>query len=103
MYTVHVLSAYVQCIYKLMRDAKGRKREASKARANKQQGKATQHRQSLLGSRQSALPAELPRQLSWPGPNLTSHSTPDEQANYQLSMKPGMYIHVYVYVHVLYE
>ena len=30
---------------------------------------------------------ELPRQLSWLGPNLTSHSTPDEQAYYQLSMK----------------
>ena len=40
-----------------------------------------------LHSRQSALPTELPRQLSWLGPNLTSHSTPDEQANHQLSMK----------------
>ena len=40
-----------------------------------------------LYSRQSALPTELPRQLSWLGPNLTSHSTPDEQANHQLSMK----------------
>ena len=29
----------------------------------------------------------IPRQLSWLGPNLTSHSTPDEQANHQLSMK----------------
>ena len=28
-------------------------------------------------SRQSALPAELPRQLSWVGPNLTSHSAFD--------------------------
>ena len=36
-----------------------------------------------LYSRQSALPTELPRQLSWLGPNLTSHSTPDEQANHQ--------------------
>ena len=35
----------------------------------------------------SALPTELPRQPSWLGPNLTSHSTPDEQANHQLSMK----------------
>ena len=35
-----------------------------------------------LYSRQSALPTELPRQLSWLGPNLTSHSTPDEQANH---------------------
>ena len=41
----------------------------------------------ILYSRQSALPTELPRQLSWLGPNLTSHSTPDEQANHQLSMK----------------
>ena len=35
----------------------------------------------------SALPTELPRQLSWLGPNLTSHSTPDKQAYFQLSMK----------------
>ena len=40
-----------------------------------------------LYSRQSTLPTELPRQLSWLGPNLTSHSTPDEQANHQLSIK----------------
>ena len=33
----------------------------------------------------SSLPAELPRQHSWLGPNLTSHSTPDEQANHQLT------------------
>ena len=32
-------------------------------------------------------PRKIPRQLSWLGPNLTSHSTPDEQANHQLSMK----------------
>ena len=37
-----------------------------------------------LYSRQTALPTELPRQLSWLGPNLTSHNTPDEQAYYQL-------------------
>ena len=30
---------------------------------------------------------ELPRQLSWLGPNLISHSAPDVQAYYQLSMK----------------
>ena len=47
-----------------------------------------------LYSRQSALPAELPRQHSWLGPNLTSHSTPDEQANHQLSMYSTC-IHVY--------
>ena len=45
-----------------------------------------------LYSRQSALPTELPRQLSWLGSNLTSHSTPDEQANHQLSMK-DMYMY----------
>ena len=33
---------------------------------------------TTLYSRQSALPTELPMQLSWLGPNLTSHSTPDE-------------------------
>ena len=50
-----------------------------------------------LYSRQSALPTELPRQLSWLGANLTSHSTPDEQANHQLSMKEKagvMHVHV---------
>ena len=43
----------------------------------------------LMNTRQSALPTELPRQLSWLGPNLTSHSTPDEQA-----------VHVYMYMYV---
>ena len=82
----------------------GRKKEASKV---KQTNKAKQHStpkavtfprkkwavsggtrtHDTLYSRQSALPTELPRQLSWLGPNLTSHSTPDEQANHQLSMK----------------
>ena len=71
-----------------------REKQAKQGQTNKQ-GKATQHRQSLLGSRQSALPAELPRQLSWPGPNLTSHSAPDEQANYQLSVKEKAgYVHI---------
>ena len=42
---------------------------------------------TTLYSRQSALPTQLPRQISWLGPNLTSHSTPDKQANHQLSMK----------------
>ena len=45
------------------------------------------HLKTTLHSRQSALPTELPRQLSWLGPNLASHSTPDKQANHQLSMK----------------
>ena len=49
---------------------------------------------ATLHSRQSALPAELPRQLSWLDPNLTSHSTPDEQADYQLSMKEKAMVHV---------
>ena len=80
-----------------------RKKERSKQGQTNKQGKATQHTQGshyelpwvglepttlyTLDSRQSALPTELPRQLSWLGPNLTSHSTPDEQANHQLSMK----------------
>ena len=91
-----------------------RKGERSKQGQTNKQGKATQHTQGsektasgeislpwvrletasggtrthdTLYSRQSALPTELPRQLSWLGPNLTSHSTPDEQANHQLSMK----------------
>ena len=80
----------------------GRKKQA---RSYKQQGKATQHTQGSHFSKENelprvgfepttlhtldralALPAE-PRQLNWLGQNLTSHSTPDEQANYQLSMK----------------
>ena len=75
-----------------------RKKERSKV---KQTNKAKQHSTPkavkklglepttlyTLYSRQSALPTELPRQFSWLGPNLTSHSTPDEQANHQLSMK----------------
>ena len=67
-----------------------RKKERSKQGQTNKQGKATQHTQGsektasggtrthdTLYSRQSALPTELPRQLSWLGPNLTSHSTPD--------------------------
>ena len=77
-----------------MRDEK---KEASKV---KQTNKAKQHStpkavtfpikngaastHDTLYSRQSALPAELPRQL---GPNFTSNSTPDVQANHQVSMK----------------
>ena len=50
---------------------------------------------------QSALPTELPRQLSWLDPNLTFHSTPDEQANHQLSMKEkAVYIHSYIVLHM---
>ena len=73
----------------LMRDER-RKKERSKQRQTNKQGKATQHTQGSLflekcasgGIRthatlftgQSALPAELPRQHSWLGPNLTSHT-----------------------------
>ena len=81
-----------------MRDEVGRKKEASEVKQTKQSN-TTQPRQLLfqrkinclgirihntLYYRQSAPPA---RQLSWLGPNLTSHSTPDEQASYQFSMK----------------
>ena len=109
---------------------RGRKKEASKV---KQTNKAKQHStpkavtfprkngaasggtrtHDTLYSRQSALPTELPRQLSWLDPNLTSHSTPDEQANHQLSMKekagvtkppmtpntkPSIYMYMYMYM-----
>ena len=40
-----------------------------------------------------ALPTELPRQLSWLGPNLTSHSTPDEQANHEHVHVPFSKLH----------
>ena len=65
---------------------------------------------TLLYSRQSALPTELPRQLSWLSPNLTSHSTPDEQANHmyivymtslvlQISIEYCyMYMYMYMYI-----
>ena len=87
----------------------GRKEQA---RSYKQQIKATQHTQGSHFSEEknellcdqvgfepttlrtldrAALPAELLSQpsirINWPGPNLASHSTPDEQAYYQLSMK----------------
>ena len=68
----------------------GRKKEASKV--YKEQGKAIQHTQDstraasggirthdTLHSRQNTLPVELLRL----GPNLTSHSAPDEQSIYQ--------------------
>ena len=78
-----------------MRDEK---EERKKQGQTHKQGKATLFLEKMsylrwdsnpdtLYSRQSALPTELPRQLSWLGPNLTSHSTHDEQANHQLSMK----------------
>ena len=106
-----------------------RKKERSKVKQTRQSNTA-HPRQSLflekmscpggtrthdtLYSRQSALPTELPRQLSWLSPNLTSHSTPNEQANHQLSMKEKAgvmkttndtkhqteYIHVFKHVHV---
>ena len=112
------------CMYMLMRDGEGRKKEASKVKQTRQSNTAPP-RQSLFlekmsclrwdsspYSRQSALPTELPRQLSWLGPNLTSHSTPDEQANHQymyMLMRDGegrkkqahtnmyMYIHMYMW------
>ena len=34
---------------------------------------------------QRTVPAELPTQLSWLGPNLTFHSAPAEQASYMLA------------------
>ena len=82
-------------VHVIMRDEKeGRKKQA---RSNEQirQSNTAHSRQAVtfpkknelprvglepttLYSRQSALPTELPRQLSWLGPNLTFHSTPDE-------------------------
>ena len=47
-----------------------------------------------LHSRQSA----LPRQFSWLGPNFTSHSIPDEQANHQLSMKEKARVTWYIHI-----
>ena len=91
----------------LMRDEKEERKE--QARSNKQTRQSNTAKQhstpkvatfprknelpqvglepTTLYSRQSALPAELPRQHSRLCPNLTSHSTPDEQANHQLSVK----------------
>ena len=83
-----------------MRDEKEERKKQARSNKQTRQSNTAHPRQSLfraasggtrthdtLYSRQSALPTELPRQLSWLGPNLTSHSTPDEQANHQLSMK----------------
>ena len=87
-----------------MRDEKEERKKQARSNKQTRQSNTAHPRQSLflekmsclrwdsnprhsIYSRQSALPTELPRQLSWLGPNLTSHSTPDEQANHQLSMK----------------
>ena len=86
-----------------MRDEKEERKKQARSNKQTRQSNTAHPRQSLflekmscpggtrthdtLYSRQSALPTELPRQFSWLGPNLTSHSTPDEQANHQLSMK----------------
>ena len=94
-----------------MRDEKEERKKQARSNKQTRQSNTAHPRQSLfrtasggtrthdtLYSRQSALPTELPRQLSWLGPNLTSHSTPDEQANHQLSMKEKagvMHVHVY--------
>ena len=69
-----------------------RKKERSKV---KQTNKAKQHstpkavkKLPRVGLEPTTLyTLDRARQLSWLGPNLTSHSTPDEQANHQLSMK----------------
>ena len=95
-------------VHVLMKDEKeGRKKQA---RSNKQtrQSNTAHPRQSLfLGKNELHVPQvglnprhsilqtehstiELPRQLSWLGPNLTSHNKPDERA----------YLHVQVHVHV---
>ena len=107
-----------------MRDEKEERKKQARSNKQTRQSNTAHPRQSLflekmsclrwdsnprhsilytLYSRQSALPTELPRQLSWLGPNLTSHSTPDEQANHQLSikekagvMKPPMTPNMYV-------
>ena len=89
-----------------MRDEKEERKKQARSNKQTRQSNTAHPRQSLflekmscpggtrthdtLYSRQSALPTELPRQLSWLGPNLTSHSTPDEQAN-----------HVHIHVAVL--
>ena len=57
----------------------------------------SKQRQSTLKTEHST--TQLPRQLSWLGPNLTSHSTPDEQANHQLSLKEKAGV---MYMYVLY-
>ena len=65
-----------------------------------------------LDRAQRADRAEIPRKFSWLGPNLTSHSAPDEQAYCQLSMIEGegqgnettkdtKHQSEYIYVHVL--
>ena len=97
-----------------MRDEKEEKKKQARSNKQTRQSNTAHPRQSLflekmsclrwdsnprhsilytLYSRQSALPTELPRQLSWLGPNLTSHSTPDEQAN--------MYMYTHYYVCIL--
>ena len=76
----------VVMLHDLVRDDHEKEGRKKQARSNKQRQSNTTHPRQLLflrklsclgwdsNSRQSALPTELPRQLSWLGPNLTSHS-----------------------------
>ena len=62
----------------LMRDAEGRKKEASKVKQTTRQSNTAHPRQSLF-QRKNYLPqtehstSYIPRQLNWLGPNPTSH------------------------------
>ena len=73
-----------------------RKKERSKQGQTNKQTKQHSTPKAVTFPRKNELPRvglepttlyTLDRALSWLGPNLTSHSTPDEQANHQLSMK----------------
>ena len=93
----------VLCGYSFQALLQGRKKEASKVKQTARQSNTAHPRQSLFLRKLPRVGLEptkvytLDRALyqlsyqgssaTWLGPNLTSHSTPGEQAYYQLSMK----------------
>ena len=80
-----------------MRDEKEERKKQARSNKQTRQSNTAHPRQSLFLEKMSFLGCDSnPRhsytldralyQLSWLGPNLTSQSTPDEQANHQLSI-----------------
>ena len=102
----------------LMRDEKEERKKQARSNKQTRQSNTAHPRQSRFLRKMSCLgwdsnprhsilwiersTTELPRQLNWLGQNLTAHSTPDEQANHQLSMKEKAevtYIYMYSYLY----
>ena len=93
---IHVLNVFYVYMYMLMRDERRKEERSKHGQTNskvKQTNKAVTFPRknelprvglepmTLYTLDSSVLPTVLPRQLSWLGPNLTSHSTPDEHVH----------------------